>query len=45
MKSSGFKVLWIWVILAFVVLIGAWMTLINVASDNAPEEIPIKEKG
>lgn len=33
--------LWIWVILAFLVLIAAWTTLIVIASSNQPEIIEI----
>lgn len=44
-KIGGWKVLGIWVTLAFLVLIGAWVTLIRVASDNAPEPVPLESKG
>lgn len=44
-KNSGLKVLWLWVVAAFVLLVGAWVTLIAVASDNAPESIPLVGEG
>lgn len=42
-KGNGWKVLWVWVILAFIGLIAAWYFLISVASDNAPEKVPLVE--
>jgi hypothetical protein len=41
--KTGSRTLWIWVILAFVLLISAWTTLIIIASKNQPEVIEIKE--
>ncbi len=34
--------LWIWVVLAFVVLIAAWTALIVIATENQPEIIEIE---
>jgi len=42
-KADSGKTLWIWVILAFVILIGAWTVLIIIASTNQPELIEIQE--
>jgi hypothetical protein len=33
---------WIYVVLAFVVLIGAWSTLITIASKYSPQVIEVK---
>jgi hypothetical protein len=41
--ASNSRTLWIWVILAFVILISAWTTLIIIASKNQPELIEIQE--
>jgi hypothetical protein len=35
--------LWFWVVLAFVVLIGAWGTLIMIAVKNKPAAVPSAE--
>ena len=35
--------LWLWVLLAFVILISAWTTLIIIASNNQPELIEIQQ--
>ena len=42
-RKKGARSLWIWVILAFVVLVSAWTFLIVVASRNQPEVIEIQE--
>ncbi|NDV60862.1 hypothetical protein G0Q06_00180 [Puniceicoccales bacterium CK1056] len=42
-KKAGSRSLWVWVILAFVILISAWTCLIIVASKNQPEVIEIQE--
>jgi len=42
-EKSGFRVLWVWVVLAFVVLITAWTALIIIAVNNKPEIIEIEE--
>lgn len=34
---------WLFVILAFVLLIGAWTTMIILAVSHQPEDIPVKE--
>lgn len=41
--KAGSRTLWMWVILAFVVLISAWTTLIFIAANNQPEVIEIQE--
>jgi len=41
-KKNG-RLLWLWVILAFAVLITAWSTLIVIALSNQPEAIEIKQ--
>lgn len=42
-KTSGGKVLWLWVIMAFAILIAAWTALIIIAERNQPELIEIQE--
>jgi flagellar basal body-associated protein FliL len=42
-KASNGRTLWIWVILAFVILISAWTALIIIASKNQPELIEIQQ--
>lgn len=42
-KASNARSLWIWVVLAFVILISAWTVLIIIASKNQPELIEIQE--
>jgi len=34
---------WIYVVLAFVLLGGAWFTLINIASKHSPQVIEVKK--
>jgi len=34
--------LWLWVVLAFVILISAWTTLIIIAARNQPELVEIE---
>jgi hypothetical protein len=41
--ASNARSLWIWVVLAFVILISAWTALIIIASKNQPELIEIQE--
>lgn len=43
-KDRGWKTLWIWVALAFLLLVGAWSSLIYVASKNAPAPVPLHSK-
>ena len=38
-RSSPVRSLWFWVVLAFLVLIGAWAAMITIAVKNAPEKI------
>lgn len=40
-KSS--RILWLWVILAFLLLISAWTALILIAAANQPELIEIQK--
>lgn len=39
--ATGWSTLWVWVLLAFVILIAAWTTLVTIASKNAPEPVPL----
>ncbi len=43
-ESLGFFALrpWLWVVLAFVVLISAWSVLVYIALNNQPEVVPLK---
>ena len=41
--GKGARSLWIWVIIAFVVLISAWTALIVIAARNQPEMIEIQK--
>lgn len=41
--SKGGRTMWIWVILAFIVLGTAWAGLIVIASKNQPEVIEIQK--
>lgn len=43
-KKGGWRTLGIWVTLTFVGLALAWYFLIKIASDNAPESIPLEHK-
>ena len=36
---------WLWIVLAFLVLIAAWTVLITIAVNNQPEKIPVKPAG
>lgn len=42
MKKFFAKRPWIWVIIAFVILISAWSTFIRIALNNQPEQIPLE---
>ena len=42
-KSKGWSTLWIWVVLAFLLLVGAWTALISIASKNAPDSVPLNQ--
>ena len=42
MKQFFTKRPWIWVIVAFVVLISAWTNFIRIALNNQPEIIPLE---
>lgn len=41
-EITGWNTLWPWVIVAFLVVIAAWIFLIKKASENALEPIPIE---
>jgi hypothetical protein len=43
-KVTGWNTLWPWVIVAFLIVIGAWVWLIRTASDHAPEPIPLESE-
>ena len=43
-RPSSARSLWLWVILAFVLLISAWAFLITIATRNQPEVIQMEEK-
>ena len=32
---------WLWIVLAFLILIAAWSVLISIAVKNQPEKIPV----
>jgi hypothetical protein len=36
---------WLWIVLAFVLLIAAWAVLITIAVNNQPERIDLDGKG
>ncbi|MCH6257261.1 hypothetical protein MLD52_11940 [Puniceicoccaceae bacterium K14] len=42
-KNGGWRILWVWVVLAFIGLTVAWYCLISIASKNAPEKVPLVE--
>ena len=42
--SKGSRNLWLWVIIAFLVLIAAWTTLIVIAANNQPELVEIENQ-
>lgn len=33
---------WVYIVLAFIVLLGAWSTLISIAVKNSPQQIEVK---
>jgi hypothetical protein len=41
-RKSGARTLWLWVVLAFAVLITAWTILIVIAVRNQPEIVEIE---
>lgn len=41
-RKPGARSLWVWVIIAFLVLISAWTTLIIIAANNQPEMVEIE---
>lgn len=43
-KVTGWNTLWPWVIVAFLIVIGAWVWLIRTASDHAPVPIPLESE-
>lgn len=36
---------WLWIVLAFILLIAAWAVLITIAVNNQPESIEVEPKG
>ena len=42
-KPRSARSLWLWVIVAFLVLTGAWTTLVIIAKRNQPQEIELQE--
>ena len=42
-KPRSTRTLWLWVIIAFLILIGAWTTLVVIAKRNQPQKIEIRE--
>ena len=36
---------WLWIVLAFILLIAAWAVLITIAVNNQPEKIEVDAKG
>ncbi|MGK0188906.1 MAG: hypothetical protein ACI9R3_004720 [Verrucomicrobiales bacterium] len=45
MIASQFKKRpWLWVFVAFFILIGAWTTLISIALTHQPEKVKIEER-
>jgi len=36
---------WLWIVLAFVLLIAAWAVLITIAVNNQPERVEVEPKG
>ncbi|MBK1879285.1 hypothetical protein [Pelagicoccus mobilis] len=42
-KKGGWRTLGIWVTLTFVGLASAWYFLIKIASENAPEPVPLEQ--
>jgi len=43
--GKGALSLWVWVVIAFLVLISAWTTLIIIAANNQPEMVEIETSG
>lgn len=41
-EKSSARSLWLWVILAFALLISAWSLLIYIATENRPETVEIE---
>jgi len=39
-KKDGGWWLWVWVSLAFLILIGGWTTIFVLAAQNQPEQVP-----
>ena len=44
-NRRGARSLWVWVVIAFLVLISAWTTLIIIAANNQPEMVEIESSG
>lgn len=43
MKANSFLSLWLWVLLAFALLLGAWFTLFKIAANNPVQSIPLEK--
>jgi bacteriorhodopsin len=43
-KKSSARSLWLWVVLAFALLISAWSLLIYIATENRPEMVEIEQR-
>jgi hypothetical protein len=43
--EQGARSLWVWVVIAFLILISAWATLITIAANNQPEMVEIESSG
>lgn len=41
MKNLMYRKPWLWIVIAFLVLIAAWTVLITIAVNNQPEKIPV----
>jgi hypothetical protein len=41
-RKQGARSLWVWVVIAFLILISAWTTLIIIAANNQPEMVEIE---
>lgn len=43
MKANSFLSLWLWVLLAFALLLGAWFTLFKIAANNPVQIVPLEK--
>lgn len=42
MRKLLYRKPWLWIVIAFLVLIAAWTVLITIAVNNQPEKIPLE---